>query len=160
MIDTSQLEAFVSRIESAHTQIKPKLAEVLDDAGEEFLDLVQDGIMKAGNVDTRTLLSSFSKGSGYGVYELDVGGLVLTVGTNVEYAEYVNDGHRQKVGRFIPGFWQGSHFIYNPGASTGMVLKASFVEGSHFFDNAKKEMESQFPRMISDAVETLLGSLF
>ena len=160
MIDISQLETFVSELDAAQTQIKFMIAEILDDAGEEFLDLVQNEITNAGNVDTRVLLSSFSKGSGYGVYELDIGELTLTVGTNVEYAQWVNDGHSQQPGRFIPGFWQGGRFIYQPGASTGMVLKASFVEGSHFFDSAERDMENRFPRIISDAMETLLGSLF
>lgn len=160
MVDTSELDSYVSRLEAAIPQIKPKLARTLDYAGQDFLDLVQQQIEAAGNVDTRTLLSSFSKGAGNGIYHLDEGGLTLEIGTRVEYARWVNDGHRQRPGRFIPGVWSGDRFIYTPGASTGMVLKASFVEGSHYFDHAEAAFEAMFPDLIREQVDTLLHSIF
>ena len=40
------------------------------------------------------------------------------------YATYVNDGHRQRPGRFIPGYWVSTRrFVYDPASSTGMVLR-------------------------------------
>lgn len=54
--------------------------------------------------------------------------------TETEYAGWVNDGHPQQPGRFIPGSWNGNRFIYTPGAKTGMVLKQSFVKGLHFME--------------------------
>lgn len=160
MIDTSDLEAFVGRLNMAIPQVKPKLAQILDRAGERFLDIVQAEIEGAGNLDYRTLLSSFTKGAGNGIYELDTGGLTLTIGTNVEYAVYVNDGHSQQPGRFVPGRWVGQRFIYEPGAKSGMVLKASFVEGSHFFDHAEAAFAAVFPNMAQEMVAQLLSSLF
>jgi hypothetical protein len=50
------------------------------------------------------------------------------------YAGWVNDGHPQQPGRFIPGSWQGDKFRYKPKAKTGMVLKKSFVPGKHFVE--------------------------
>jgi hypothetical protein len=147
MIDVSKLENFAVKMEQASAGLKPFVGEVLDDAGEEFLDIVQDEIMRAGNLDTRLLLNSFSKGSGYGIYELDLGALTLTVGTRVEYAKWVNKGHPQRPGRFIPGVWNGDRFEYIPGAKTGMVLKASKVEGSHFFDKSVEVLRRMFPEM-------------
>lgn len=147
MIDVSQLESFAFKMEQAASGLKPFMGEVLDDVGEEFLDIVQDEIMSAGNVDTRLLLSSFSKGSGNGVYELDLGALTLTVGTRVEYAKWVNKGHSQKPGRFVPGVWSGDRFVYIPGAKTGMVLRASTVKGSHFFDKSVEILRRMFPEM-------------
>ena len=160
MVDTSELDSFVSRLDSAIPQIKPKLAKILDNAGERFLRLVQDQIEVAGNVDTRTLLSSFSKGAGNGIYRLNEGGLTLEIGTRVKYARWVNDGHRQRPGRFIPGVWSGERFIYTPGASTGMVLKASFVEGSHYFDHAEAAFEAMFPDLVREQTEALMHSIF
>lgn len=137
MIETAELDMFAAKLERAAAELKPFAAQVLQDEGEDFLNLVQDAIMSAGNVDTRLLLSSFSKGSGNGIWNLDMGGLTLQIGTNVEYAKWVNDGHRQKPGRFVPGTFNGNGvFRYAPGAKTGMVLKASYVAGSHFFDKA------------------------
>jgi hypothetical protein len=50
------------------------------------------------------------------------------------YAAWVNDGHSQQPGRFIPGTWQGGKFRYNPDAKTGMVLKKSHVAGKKFVE--------------------------
>jgi hypothetical protein len=52
------------------------------------------------------------------------------------YASYVNYGHPQEPGRFIPGEWKGDRFEYKPGNKTGMVLKADFVEGKHFVEDS------------------------
>lgn len=160
MVDTSELDNFIGKLEAAVPQIKPKMAKILDHAGEKFLDLVQEQIEAEGNVDTRTLLSSFSKGSGNGIYRLDEGSLTLEIGTRVQYARWVNDGHSQQPGRFIPGVWSGDRFIYTPGAETGMVLKASFIEGSHFFDHAEIAFTFLFPDMVKEDAEALLRSIF
>lgn len=160
MIDVSQLENFASRMDQASAGLKPFMGEVLDDAGEEFLDIVQDEIMSAGNVDTRLLLSSFSKGSGNGVYELDLGALTLTVGTRIEYAKWVNKGHSQRPGRFVPGVWNGDRFEYVPGASTGMVLKASKVKGSHFFDKSVEVLRRMFPEMVQGKFDEYIRRYF
>lgn len=160
MIDVSQLEALASKMEAAANGLKPYMGEVLDDAGEEFLDICQKAIMAAKNVDTRLLLSSFSKGAGYNIYELDLGALTLTVGTRVEYAKWVNKGHGQQPGRFIPGTWSGSKFVYTPGAKTGMVLKASYVKGSHFFDKSVEVIRRMFPEMAKEHFEQYLARYF
>ena len=160
MVDTSELDSFVSRLESAAPQIKPKLAKILDNAGERFLRLVQEQIEAGGNVATRTRLSSFSKGVGNGIYRLNAGGLSLEIGTRVEYARWVNDGHSQQPGRFIPGVWSGDRFIYTPGADSGMVRKAAFVEGSHFFDHAEAAFEAMFPDLVKEDVRALLSQIF
>lgn len=147
-------------MERAAAGLKPFMAETLDDAGEEFLKICQEAIMAAGNVDTRLLISSFNKGSGYGIYELDMGALTLTVGTRVEYAKWVNSGHRQQPGRFIPGVWNGDRFEYIPGAKTGMVLKASYVKGSRFFDKSVEVIRRMFPEMAEGRFEEYVRKYF
>ena len=59
-------------------------------------------------------------------------------GRKVNYAAAVEYGHKQTPGRFVPGEWRGNRFIYNPNSKTGMVLKKSFVNGSHYMENAQK----------------------
>lgn len=160
MIDVSQLEAFATQCEAAIADLKPYAGEVLKEAGEEFLDIVQEVIQSEGNVDMGKLLASFTKGGAGNIWELDLGGLVLTVGTNVEYAKWVNDGHKQTPGRFVPGFWEGDHFRYSPGASSGMVLKASFVMGSHYFDKSVQVFAKVFPEMATSAFEQFFRRYF
>ena len=84
----------------------------------------------------------------------------MEIGTRVEYARWVNDGHSQQPGRFIPGVWSGDRFIYTPGADSGMVLKASFVEGSHFFDHAEAAFEAMFPDLVKEDARSLLSQIF
>lgn len=160
MIDVSELERFARACEAAKADLKPYAGKVLEEAGEEFLDIVQSAIEGAGNVDTRKLLGSFTKGGDGNIWKLDTGGLILTIGTSVEYAKWVNDGHRQQPGRFIPGFWERNHFRYSPGAKTGMVLKASFVAGSHYFDKSIQVLKTIFPQMADRAFEQFFKRYF
>lgn len=160
MIDVSQLEKFARQCEAAATNLKPYAGQFLDDVGEEFLDIVQAEIQRSNNIDTGAMLASFTRGGTNNVYQLDTGALTLTVGTNVYYAKWVNEGHRQQPGRFVPGVWSGSHFRYVPGASTGMVLKASFVRGSNFFDKAQEVLKRMFPEMTERAFEQYFRRYF
>lgn len=160
MIDASELDSFARGVEAAMADLKPYAGKVLEEAGEEFLNIVQSAIEGAGNVDKGKLLASFSKGGSGNIWELNLGGFTLTIGTNVEYAKWVNDGHRQTPGRFVPGFWEGNHFRYSPGAKSGMVLKASFVAGSHFFDKSVQVLERMFPQMADNAFQQFFQRYF
>lgn len=160
MIDVSELENFARNCEAAAADLKPYAGKVLEETGEEFLDIVQEYIENLGNVDTGKLLALFKKGASGSIWELDLDGLTLIIGTNVKYAEWVNDGHRQKPGRFVPGYWEGKHFRYSPGAKSGMVLKASFVAGSHYFDRSVQVLERIFPEMADKAFEQFFRRYF
>lgn len=160
MIDASQLEAFARKVEAASADLKPYMGKTLQEVGEEFLTIVQGAIEGAGNVDTGKLLSSFTKGGSGNVWNLDLGGLTLEIGSTLDYAKYVNDGHRQQPGRFVPGYWEGNHFRYSPGAKSGMVLKASFVAGSHYFDRSVQTLERMFPEMADKALEQFFRRYF
>ena len=160
MIDVSELENFAKNCEAAAADLKPYAGKILEEAGEEFLDIVQSYIESLGNVDTGKLLALFTKGASGNIWELNLGGLTLTIGTNVKYAKWVNDGHRQKPGRFIPGFWEGNHFRYSPGAKRGLVLKASYVAGSHYFDKSVQVLERMFPDMADKAFEQFFRRYF
>lgn len=80
--------------DAANGELQAEYAMWLEAMGMEFLDLIQDEIIRTGTVDTRRLLNSFGKGTasssiGGGsdhVWELNEGGLSLLVGTNVDYA--------------------------------------------------------------------------
>jgi hypothetical protein len=160
MIDVSGLEEFARKCEAIKADLEPYAGKVLEEVGEEFLDVVQAAIEGAGNVDKGKLLASFSKNGSGNVWQLNTGALTLTIGTNVEYAKWVNDGHRQQPGRFVPGFWEGNHFRYSPGAKSGMVLKASFVQGSHYFDKSVQILERMFPEMADKSFEQFFRRYF
>ena len=60
----------------------------------------------------------------------------------VYYARWVNDGHKQQPGRFIPGFYAGGKFRYNPNADGGIVLKRSWDKGRCFVVSSVLKVEN------------------
>ena len=159
--DVSQLKQFADKLEAAGKgDFKQELILWVDAIGNEFLNMVVDQVISRGATDTRNLLSSFMKGGAGNVWQSSDGGLTLEVGTDVEYAKWVNDGHKQQPGRFIPGSWNGDRFIYQPGAKTGMVLKAQWVEGKHYWEAAIRTMEAMMPNYIDAKLNQWLSTYF
>ena len=66
-----------------------------------------------------------------------------------KYAGWVNDGHPQQPGRFIPGSWQGNKFRYNPKAKGGMVLKKSYVKGQKFVEKSIEATSQRIPEFFT-----------
>lgn len=91
-------------------------------------------------VDTSRLVSSFQ----VGVITPDE----AEIGTNVEYAIYVNDGHVQHK-RFLPISYLsagGRGKYIKPVNTKGIMLKEKYVPGKHFLENGMRQAE---PRLKS-----------
>lgn len=161
---SKNFDAFVDALGRASKgDFRAQLAIWLEEQGLEFLDIVQQKIIDTGTVDTGRLLDSFNRGAGDNIWELNRGGLTLTVGTQVEYAEWVNDGHWTTSGaaqRFVPGSFAGGKFTYNPGSSTGMVLKRKWVEGKHFWESALSVYEHTFGSQIDAKLQKWIDETF
>lgn len=171
--DIEGLEAFAKALDdAANGGLIEEYTLWLEAMGFEFLDLIQDEIIRTGTVDTRRLLNSFGKGTasssiGGGsdhVWEMHEGGLSLLVGTNVDYAWYVNDGHYtnpQGVDRrWVPGYWKGDRFFYDASAKTGMMLKQKWVEGTHYWDNALAIFEKIFAKSLDRRLQEWIDKTF
>lgn len=163
--DFGEFNAFFARIKQAASgDFKKELETFMQALGTEFLRVVEDEIIRRKVMDTRLLLASFHEGGDGNVWDLSDGGLTLEVGTNVSYAAYVNDGHwtnpKGVKTRFVPGTWDGDHFIYEPGAKTGMVLKQHWVEGAHYFDSAVRIFEKMFPDILEAKMQDWLDRYF
>lgn len=146
---------------------KRELTTYIDALGFEFLDIVQEEIIRTGTVDTRRLLSSFGKGDGDNEWSVSNGGLTLSVGTNVEYAEFVNDGHftvsldSGKDRRWVPGVWAGDSFQYQPGnRESGMLLKQQWVPGTNYWDNAQAIYKRVFDKSLDRKVQQWIDKYF
>lgn len=59
---------------------------------------------------------------------------IIVVENPVKYASYVEYGHRQEPGRYVPAL--------------GKRLKASWVEGKYMLTISEKELESQLPYLL------------
>lgn len=171
-VDTTELRKFIEKMEQAGHggEFKKELSRFLDSLGVEFLSYVQDAIIRTESVDTRLLLNSFHKNGDGNVFVAQEGGLQIEIGTNVEYASFVNDGHwlnpKGVNKRWVPGHWTGppgdknARFIYEPGAKTGMLLKQKWIEGSHYFDDAIRLMERMAPQFMEKKMEQWLEQYF
>lgn len=163
--DMSEIREFFQSMErAAKGDFKKDMEEWLEAVGTDFLRVVQDEIVRRKVLDTRLLLNSFAKGDGGNVWELSDGGLTLEVGTNVEYAGYVNDGHWTKPKgvqrRWVPGYREGDRFIYDPSAKTGMLLKQHWVEGAHYFESALRIYEKMFQTEAENKLQEWLERYF
>lgn len=91
-------------------------------------------------------------------------GLTLEVGTNVEYASYVNDGHwtckKGEKMRFVPGYWSGNRFIYDSSAKSGMMLKQNWVKGAHYWESGLRILDKMLPGLIEAKLQQWINSYF
>lgn len=172
--DFSEYRAFFEKMGAASKDFHKQLEQWLDAMGVEFLNEVREQIISRNVKRTTLLLHSFEKGSEGNVWEADLGALRLEVGTSIEYALWANNGHRTfgpsktkhfklpngEDARFVPGYWSGDEFIYDPSAKGGMVLKFHWVEGKHYFDAALKVFAPVFEKSFERKLEEWLASYF
>ncbi len=71
--------------------------------------------------------------------------LLIEIYNNVEYAGWVEDGHRQEVGRYVPAI--------------GKRLKNSYVEGKHMAKIAIEQIEREIPARFEKQFKGWLKSL-
>lgn len=84
----------------------------------------------------------------------------VVVLNNLRYASYVEYGHRQQPGRFIPGYWEEGRFVYDPEADGGMVLKDSWVKGRFMLTISTQELEQQAPPLLEKKLYKFLKGCF
>lgn len=167
-VEIEGLDALMTKFANAgRGEFKRELNTYMEALGFEFLDIVQSEIIRTDTVDTRRLLTSFNKGSSDGIWNASDGGLTLEVGTNVEYAEYVNDGHftvdlsSGKDRRWVPGRWSGDTFQYDPTErETGMLLKQQWVDGTNYWDNAEAIFKKVFDKSLENKVQEWIDKYF
>lgn len=164
-IDMTDCREFFEKLKNAGSgDFKRELATFVDGVGNEFLRICEDEIKRLQVMDSRQLLASFHKGADENVWVIEDGGLTLEVGSCTNYAAYVNDGHwtntKGVAQRFVPGYWEGDKFIYDPSAKGGMVLKQHWVEGKHYFDSAERIMQKMFPALLDAKLQQWLDKYF
>lgn len=84
----------------------------------------------------------------------------VVVLNNLQYASYVEYGHRQRPGRFIPGYWESDRFVYDPDAEGGMVLKKNWVKGRYMLTISTQELEQQAPKILEKKLYLFLKGCF
>lgn len=165
-IDMAEFKAFFGSVEkAAKGDFRKEFELFLEGLGNEFLRILQDEIIRRQVLDSRQLLASFEKGGDGNVWELTDGDLTLEVGTNVDYASYVNDGHWTNTKgverRWVPGYWEGDRFIYDPAEkNSGMLLKQHWVEGKHYWDSALRILDKIYPELLDAKLQEWIDNYF
>lgn len=162
------LDQFVQALHQAsHGGLRQEYETWLEGMGYQFLDIVQDEVIRTQTVDTRRLLNSFHKGDQKNIFSMTAGKLKLDVGTNLDYASYVNDGHftidpsKNQDRRWVPGRWKGDRFEYDPAEkNSGMLLKFKWVDGSGYWDNAMAIFEMMFERSLERKLQQWIENKF
>lgn len=164
------LESFIDDLErmTADKPFKREVATWLDASGFQFLEEIQREIIRTDTVLHRRLLNSFDKGNSDNVWSISNGGLSIEIGTNVEYASLVNDGHKLvdkkysfklkdgRKARWVPGVFGPKGFEYVKGSDDGMLIIEKWIEGTHYFDNALKIFEKMFDVALAKKLEKWL----
>lgn len=175
-IDMSEFKSFFQRMEkAAQGDFRRDLQTFLEGLGEEFLRIVQDEFINRNrNTGYGQLVSSFTRDGMNNIWRYEDDSLTLEIGSSLEYASYVNDGHRTfdpsrtkhitlkngELARYVPGYWQGSRFIYDPSSDKFMILKYHWVEGLHFWEAALHAMEHICPAVLEAKLQQWLDSYF
>ena len=165
MLEADEMKEFFEKCRRAgNGAFKRELSLFLEGIGLEFLRIIEDEIIRLKVMDTRLLLNSFHKGEDENVWRLSDSGLTLEVGTNVEYASYVNDGHwtckKGEKMRFVPGYWSGNRFIYDSSAKSGMMLKQNWVKGAHYWESGLRILDKMLPGLIEAKLQQWINSYF
>lgn len=126
--DFSELTQFANRLGNV-----AKLDVELNRATKEVAHELLKRIKKHTPIGDTWMLKNGWNDNKLVVTKTNLGFTVLLVNAT-QYATWVNDGHRQRPGRFIPGYFANGRFYYDPSAKGGMVLKKPFVKGRFFVE--------------------------
>lgn len=128
-INDAQFQAWASRVKGKIDSgyVKEQISKSSKRIGEQALKQ-----FKANTpVDTGSLRRSWTaKGPFYAARAW-----TIDIINNAEYASYVEEGHRQTPGRYVPAI--------------GKKLKASWVPGQHFMRDSAKEVNAQLPELVT-----------
>ncbi|HWR07103.1 HK97 gp10 family phage protein [Sporomusa sp.] len=132
-VDINGLKEFSQKLKAAADGDLIKQYNLwLEAAGMEFLDIVQDEIIRLKVVDTRRLLNSFTRSDSDCIFKLTGKGLKLEIGTNIEYAQWVNDGHYIGSKKLTIKTKNGRKLALRN--IKNWVGKRKWIEGYHYFD--------------------------
>ena len=137
--DNAEFEAFAQRINSQVSggQLKNEVKNSVRNVGETYKRNAQTNTpVQSGDLRRSWQL----KGPFFAGSDITV---ELKNGKN--YASFVENGHRQTPGRYVPAI--------------GKKLKASWVPGQHFLQKATDETRGQVPQLLTPVMNDILRRL-
>ena len=138
-VDLKELEKFAKNLEKARdSEIKKMLENITNEIAAKLMrKAVKRTPVKEGILRNAWTVSAVNKtGDGYEV----------VVSNHMEYAAYVEYGHIQTPGRFVPAI--------------GKRLKNSWVEGKFMLTKSELELNGRIEKIVSKKVEKWLKEVF
>lgn len=138
--DDSELQAYIKKLERAQKIIDEEFMKAAKAVGEMFMRNVKIRTPKGetGKLNQGWKVAVEKRGKTY----------IVKVFNVVEYAEFVENGHRQEVGRFVPKIKRR--------------LVRPWVEGQFFMKTTEAEIKEKIPdvmRQIEARLEDELSGL-
>lgn len=137
--DNSQFEEFAKHVNAQVSggQLKNEVKKNVKNVGEAYKKNAESRTpKKTGDLSRNWMLKGpFFSGSD----------ITVELQNSKNYASFVENGHRQTPGRYVP--------------TIGKRLKASWVPGQHFLQKATSETEKQIPQLITPVMDDILRRL-
>ncbi|QHJ81946.1 MAG: hypothetical protein [Caudoviricetes sp.] len=137
--DNSQFEEFAKHVnaEISGGQLKNEVKNSVKNVGETYKRNAEANTpVKTGDLRRSWEL----KGPFFSGTDISV-----ELRNSKNYASFVENGHRQTPGRYVPAI--------------GKKLKASWVPGQHFLQKATKQTSNQIPQLITPVMDDILRRL-
>ena len=138
-LDNSQFEEFAKHVNAQVSggQLKDEVKKSVKNVGETYKRNAEANTpVKTGDLRRSwQLIGPIFSGAD----------ITIELRNSKNYASFVENGHRQTPGRYVPAI--------------GKRLKASWVPGQHFLQKATKQTSNQIPQLITPVMDDILRRL-
>ena len=165
MSTSVSLQQRIQQLKKAQAELPKVLAEVAKGATMRAIEATMDATPpKAGgdrlsgvNTVTGELKAHWETDSTTNPKKIG-GGYVTYLANDMEYASYVNDGHRMDR-HFVPGLYvdENGQLNYDPAAKVGLVVgtKTTYVKGEFMVDKGKEAYQKALETILDDEIGRL-----
>lgn len=136
---SGNLQKFNKQVLKELSGVYVREAKLNTPVGKRSVKFMQNGKVETKYFDSEHTRQSWSVGR----YRLDDRTGRIRVFNTSSYASFLNDGHRQEVGRFLP--WLGQS---KGGVMQGGKLKKPWVDGAYMHEKAEKVVSKNAKRIV------------
>ena len=136
---SGNIQAFNKKVVENMASVYVREAKLNTPVGKRSVKFMQHGKIQTKYFDSEHTRQSWSIGK----YQLNNQSGKVEVFNTSSYASFLNDGHRQEVGRFLP--WIGQ---FKGGVMQGGRLKKPWVDGAYMHEKAEKVVNKNAKRIM------------
>lgn len=170
-LDTRELARFGKSLEKLRGDIPSILEELAVGEGVYAVRQARDICKQDGIVNNGTYRMNFHAGDKAVIYDGEAPhdgsrprragkAFKIDIYNNLDYAKHLEYGFRS---HFVPGYWEGHTFVYQPGFPGGMYVgpRGGFVQG-HFtllraLRRTQATQEARMGRKFNEIIKNRLG---